>query len=119
MVEVDSSDCLAKFQINELIDEELTPEDIRELDEAEDLTKRFLMWNLDDDDMPVLSELREILGYLEEAAEDEEEPDDAYQQAVQGSQEIDGQEDDFIVPKLEDTESEPDPGLVTELAPSP
>jgi DNA mismatch repair protein MSH5 len=63
------SDCVSKFQITKLIDAQLTDEDMDELAQAEDLTKRFLAWEPHDDD----PDLRDQLALMFEVADEPEE----------------------------------------------
>jgi DNA mismatch repair protein MSH5 len=60
------SDCVSKFQITKLIDATLTDEDLEELAQAEDLAKRFLSWDLQEEDDGILDQLREMFVTVEE-----------------------------------------------------
>lgn len=57
----DTSRLIAAFQITSLIDAQLTDADRDEMVLHEELTRQFLEWDLDDDDMDVLGELEELL----------------------------------------------------------
>lgn len=48
---------MSKFQITKLIDAQLTEDELEALRAAEDLTKRFISWNLDDEDGCILDDL--------------------------------------------------------------
>lgn len=57
---------MSKFQITKLIDDGLSERDLQELEDAEDLAKRFLRWDLGaSDGTGVLADLRELLGDME------------------------------------------------------
>lgn len=55
------SHLISTFQINSLIDAQLTEADREQMELHEELAKQFLNWNLDDDEMDVLDELDVLL----------------------------------------------------------
>lgn len=67
-----SSALFAVHELEKLLDEDMTEEEARELEEAEEIGRRFLMWNLDDEtimDRPLKESLAEILGIKREDQE--------------------------------------------------
>lgn len=68
---------LSSFQLSQLINEQLTQEDAQELEAAEQLTRRFLSWDLNDEG--ILNELRTYL-----APDEHSEPENEHDQSVFG-----------------------------------
>jgi len=55
----------AAHELEKLLDEDMTEEEARELEEAEEIGRKFLAWNLDDDSAmgrPPKAVVTEILG---------------------------------------------------------
>jgi DNA mismatch repair protein MSH5 len=55
----------AAHELEKLLDEDMTEEEARELEEAEAIGRRFLAWNLDDEtvmDRPLKEFIAEMLG---------------------------------------------------------
>jgi hypothetical protein len=74
VAQLTTSDSLSKFQITKLIDDGLSERDLQELEDAEDLAKRFMRWDLGaSDGTGVLADLRELLGDMELDVESEAE----------------------------------------------
>jgi DNA mismatch repair protein MSH5 len=60
---------LAAHELEKLLDEDMTEEELRELEEAEAIGRNFLAWNLDDEtamDRPPKEVVAEILGMKNE-----------------------------------------------------
>jgi hypothetical protein len=76
------SECLEKFEISKLLDAELTPEDITELQEAEELCRRFLSWEIDEE----TQDARDILMDMLEPQQEEEDGEIQYGQDDQEGQ---------------------------------
>jgi DNA mismatch repair protein MSH5 len=56
---------ISTHEIGKLLDERLTEEEIRDLEEAETVCRKFLTWdfqNEEDNDTDVRAKLREVLG---------------------------------------------------------
>lgn len=70
-----SSELISTFQISKILDAELTEEDEAELQEAEDLARRFLSWTIDEKTTDVMDALRDMLdqGQVEEGSSEAEE----------------------------------------------
>ncbi|GFZ44458.1 LOW QUALITY PROTEIN: hypothetical protein JCM24511_02180 [Saitozyma sp. JCM 24511] len=82
------TELLVNFEISKLLDAELTPEDINELQEAEELCRRFLSWEIDEETQDV----RDILMDMLEPQQEEEDGEIEYGQgdeARQGQREQD------------------------------
>ena len=59
----------AAHELEKLLDEDMTEEEARELEEAEEIGRKFLAWNLDDEtalDRPPKEVVAEILGMTNE-----------------------------------------------------
>lgn len=65
-----SRHCLSSFQLSRIINEQLAQDDVDEVNAAEELTKMFLTWEIEDDGF-VLSELRKLVGDIPSPAEEE------------------------------------------------
>ena len=63
---------MSKFQITKLIDAQLTAEDIAELVQAEELAKRFLAWEIHEEDDCLVDRLKELFAEVEEEEEEDE-----------------------------------------------
>ena len=62
-----ASTLLAAHELEKLLDEDMTEEEARELEEAEAIGRKFLAWNLDDEtamDRPPKEFVAEILGMM-------------------------------------------------------
>lgn len=57
---------IATFQITKILDATLTEKDEIDLQKAEELTKRFLLWNIDEENTDVMDILKELLDMDEE-----------------------------------------------------
>ena len=67
-VELESAVFIA-HELEKLLDEDMTEEEARELEEAEAIGRRFLAWNLDDEtamDRPLKEFVAEILATVKE-----------------------------------------------------
>jgi hypothetical protein len=61
---------LVNFEISKLLDAELTTEDITELQEAEELCRRFLSWDIDEETQDVRDILMDMLEPQQEEEDD-------------------------------------------------
>jgi DNA mismatch repair protein MSH5 len=59
---------ISSHEIGKLLDEEMTGQERKELEEAEAICRRFLMWNLESEECNVRQKLAEVLG-RDQAAE--------------------------------------------------
>lgn len=55
------SKCVSTFEISKLLDATLTMENIQEIKAAEELTRRFLTWDIDPDSEDVIEVLRQMI----------------------------------------------------------
>ena len=78
MIQKFSSFCIlstlfATHELEKLLDEDMTEEEARELEEAEEIGRKFLAWNLGDEkvmDRPLKESLAEILSTKNEDQEE-------------------------------------------------
>jgi hypothetical protein len=70
------SELLARFEIGRLHDKPLTPEDIKELRQAERLAKRFLEWEIDPETQDVMMILKDMVEMSLNEEEDDDDDDD-------------------------------------------
>lgn len=54
------------YQLSKLLDTQLTPEQENELEQAENLTRRFLTWRIDPEQEDVLETLKDMLDAVAE-----------------------------------------------------
>lgn len=64
---IGNSELLARHELNQLLDEAMSDAERRELEEAEEICRRFLAWDIlkdrcDGQDASVRNELAEVLG---------------------------------------------------------
>ena len=59
-----SRECIANFEISKLLDDKLSDQDIKELQEAEMLAKRFLDWHIDEETQDIMELLKDMLDDL-------------------------------------------------------
>lgn len=57
-----ASHLLSVHEIGQLLDEEMSEKEIVELEEAEEICRKFLKWNLGDGDVDIKKKLGEVLG---------------------------------------------------------
>lgn len=71
----DYSECITNKTISKLWEQELEDEDIQEINDAHQLARQFLQWEIDDK-TDVRDRLGEILDAMDEDDEDDEEKDE-------------------------------------------